>query len=76
MLGALAHAEFDTAAAHQIERCDPLGDARGVHRGQLHDAWARRIWRVRWLAAARNTSGAGECEYSSRKWCSTSQAKS
>jgi hypothetical protein len=29
---------------------------------------------VRWLAAARNTSGAEECEYSSRKWCSTSQA--
>jgi hypothetical protein len=28
---------------------------------------------VRWLAAARNTSGALECEYSSRKWCSTSQ---
>ena len=27
---------------------------------------------VRWLAAARNTSGALECEYSSRKWCSTS----
>ncbi len=29
--------------------------------------WARRIRLVRWLAAARNTSGAGECEYSSRK---------
>ena len=26
------------------------------------------------LAAARNTSGAEECEYSSRKWCSTSHA--
>ncbi len=36
--------------------------------------WHRRICLVRWLAAARNTSGAGECEYSSRKWCSTSQA--
>ncbi len=36
--------------------------------------WARRICFVRWLAAARNTSGAEECEYSSRKWCSTSQA--
>ena len=32
-----------------------------------------RIRLVRWLAAARNTSGAVECEYSSRKWCSTSQ---
>ena len=31
---------------------------------------------MRWLQAARNTSGAEECEYSSRKWCSTSQAKS
>ena len=36
--GALTHAEFDTAAAHQIERRDALGDARRVHRGQLHDA--------------------------------------
>src|SRR6202030_1230599 len=36
--GALAHAEFDTAAAYQIERRNPLGDARGMHRGQLHDA--------------------------------------
>ena len=31
-----------------------------------------RMREVRWLAAARNTSGAEECEYSSRKWCSTS----
>jgi hypothetical protein len=29
---------------------------------------------VRWLAAPRNTSGAELCEYSSRKWCSTSHA--
>ena len=28
---------------------------------------------VRWLHAARNTSGADEWLYSSRKWCSTSQ---
>src|SRR5215472_13347583 len=34
----------------------------------------RRMRRERWDAAARNTSGAEECEYSSRKWCSTSQA--
>jgi hypothetical protein len=36
----------------------------------------RRMSFVRWLAAARNTSGALECEYSSRKWCSTSHAYS
>ena len=36
--------------------------------------WPRRICVVRWLAAARNTSGADEWLYSSRKWCSTSQA--
>ena len=35
--------------------------------------WPSRMFLVRWLAAARNTSGALECEYSSRKWCSTSQ---
>ena len=35
--------------------------------------WPRRIRLVRCDAAARNTSGADECEYSSRKWCSTSQ---
>ena len=29
----------------------------------------RRILFVRWLHAARNTSGAEEWEYSSRKWC-------
>src|SRR5271169_2583499 len=36
--GALAHAEFDPAAAHQIERRDALGYARRMHRRQLHDA--------------------------------------
>ena len=36
--------------------------------------WPRRMFFVRWLAAARNTSGADEWLYSSRKWCSTSQA--
>ena len=35
--------------------------------------WPSRMRWVRWLAAARNTSGAEEWEYSSRKWCSTSQ---
>ena len=38
--------------------------------------WPSRICLVRCDAAARNTSGADECEYSSRKWCSTSQATS
>src|SRR5208337_1554091 len=38
--------------------------------------WPSRMRCVRWEHAARNTSGAEECEYSSRKWCSTSQAKS
>ena len=33
-----------------------------------------RMRLVRCDAAARNTSGALECEYSSRKWCSTSHA--
>ena len=35
--------------------------------------WPILIRLVRWLAAARNTSGADEWLYSSRKWCSTSQ---
>src|SRR6266540_822722 len=35
--------------------------------------WPTRIVVVRWLTAARNTSGAVECEYSSRKWCSWAQ---
>ena len=34
----LAHAEFDAAAAHQVEGRDPLGDTGGVGGGQLHDA--------------------------------------
>ena len=42
--------------------------------GELHDPVTEADRLVRWLAAARNTSGAGEWEYSSRKWCSTSQA--
>ncbi len=36
--------------------------------------WPRRMSLVRWLAAPRKTSGADECEYSSRKWCSTTHA--
>jgi hypothetical protein len=36
--------------------------------------WPRRMRWVRMAAAARNTSGAEQWEYSSRKWCSTAQA--
>ena len=36
--GALADAEFDAAAADQIERGDALGNARRWARRQLHDA--------------------------------------
>ena len=38
--------------------------------------WPRRMRLVRAAQAARNTSGAEQCEYSSRKWCSTAQATS
>ena len=36
--------------------------------------WPRRMRCVRCVAAPRNTSGAEQCEYSSRKWCSTHHA--
>ena len=42
----------------------------------IDPAEKKAMWRVRWEAAARKTSGAEECEYSSRKWCSTSHAYS
>ena len=35
--------------------------------------WHKRIFSVCMAAAAKNNSGAEECEYSSRKWCSTTQ---
>ena len=45
-----------------------------LYRGrQLHDAVPEPDALRALRAAARNTSGADECEYSSRKWCSTSQ---
>ena len=37
---ALADAQLDPAVADQVERGDPLGDARRVVRGELHDAVA------------------------------------
>ena len=51
----------------------------GVDRQTKREQWDEaldvitRMFVVRWLAAARKTSGALEWEYSSRKWCSTSQ---
>ena len=56
-------AELDPAAAHEVKR----GDPHAVGRGRCMMPWHRRICLVRWLAAPRNTSGAGECEISSRK---------
>ena len=35
-----------------------------------------RIRSVRWLIAPKMTSGAGQCEYSRKKWCSTSHTPS
>ena len=73
---ALAGAELDPAVGDQVERGDALRDPCRVvdRRRDLDDAVAEPdVCSVRWLAAARNTSGALECEYSSRKWCSTSQ---
>ena len=74
-LGArLPRAELDPAVGHEVEGGDALGHPGRVveAHGQLDDAVPEPDARVRWLAAARKTSGADECEYSSRKWCSTS----
>ena len=64
----LAGAEIDAAVGDQIERGDALRHARGMVevRRKLHDAVAEAD-ALRALAAARKTSGAEECEYSSRK---------
>ncbi len=44
-----------------------------LNRGAVRTTpWPRRMRSVRWLQAARKTSGADEWLYSSRKWCSTS----
>ncbi len=44
-----------------------------LNRGEVRMIpWPRRMFLVRWLHAARKTSGAEEWLYSSRKWCSTS----
>ena len=54
---------------NEIERRSAFRDARGmVHGRQTYcDSLAERMRLVRAAAAARNTSGAEECEYSSRK---------
>ena len=59
---------------HEVEHRDPLGGARRVvelRRGE-DDAVAEADVLRALAAAARNTSGAEEWLYSSRKWCSTS----
>ena len=71
----LAGPELDPAAGDQVERRDPLGDPRRVVDGGRHlhdpvaeaDAARSAGWRRRGTPP-----GALECEYSSRKWCSTS----
>ena len=59
----------------QVERGDALGDAGRMveRRRRLHDPVPEPEVLVRCDAAARNTSGALEWQYSSRKWCSTTQ---
>ena len=73
--GAFAESEFDPPVRNEVEGRDSLGHAGRMVGGELHDAVAQPDvaraagWRLREI-----TSGAEECEYSSRKWCSTSQA--
>ena len=72
-----AGAEFDAAVGDEIERGDALGDAGRMIVARAASARCRGragCCLVRCEQAARNTSGAEEWEYSSRKWCSTSQA--
>ena len=47
----------------------------GIHWWQVGMHADKAFWMffVRWLHAARNTSGADEWAYSSRKWCSVAQ---
>ena len=76
----LPRAELDAPAGDEVEHRDRLGHARGmlVARRQRQDPEARGgCARVRCEAAAEEDVGrADECEYSSRKWCSTSQTTS
>jgi len=58
--GTLAHAEFDAAAADQIERRDALGNAGRMHGRQLHDA-------VRQADLLRALAGRGEKDLGGRR---------
>src|SRR4029077_5501300 len=71
----LAGAPLDAAVRDQIECRDAFGDACGmiVIRRHQGDAVTEADALGALEQAARKTSGAEECEYSSRKWCSTSQ---
>ena len=62
-------------ALEQIEFADSLG-VEYVWEVEHHflEEYSHSSAPEVFLAAARNTSGALECEYSSRKWCSTSHA--
>ncbi len=63
------------AARQQVEAGDALGDVGGMVGGELQDAVAEPdLLGALAGGAARNEAGEGEWEYSSRKWCSTSQA--
>ena len=63
-----------------VDQYDGIAIRSAIRAGWLNGGgvWTmpcpRRMFFVRCDAAARNTSGALEWEYSSRKWCSTSQA--
>jgi hypothetical protein len=63
---------FDTRSSMAIRSATRAGWLNGG--GVCTMPWPRRMRCVRCDAAARNTSGALEWEYSSRKWCSTSHA--
>ena len=70
----LADAELDPAVAEQVERGDPLGDAGRVVGGELDDAVAEPDVLRALAGGGEEDLGRRGVEYSSRKWCSTSQA--
>ena len=61
---------FETRSSMETRSAIRAGWLNGA--GVCTIPWPRRMFFVRCDAAARNTSGALLCEYSSRKWCSTS----
>ena len=72
--GRLTGAEVDPAVGHEVERGDALGHAGGVVEveRQLDDAVAEADAGRALAGGGEEHLGADECEYSSRKWCSTS----